>query len=48
MRISDVLEVGIPITLGVGGQRLRFTGYCKYLATGSADGIDDAVFCIAP
>ena len=48
MRITDVLEVGIPIILGVSGQRLRFAGYCKYLATRRTDGVDDAVIFIAP
>ncbi len=48
MRITDVLEVGVPIILGVSGQRLRLAGYRKDLATRSADGVDDTVFLIAP
>ena len=48
MRITDVLEAGVPIILGVSGQRLRLAGYRKDLATRSADGVDDAVFFVAP
>ena len=48
MRITDVLEAGIPIILGVSGQRLRLAGYRKDLATRGTDGVDDAVFFIAP
>ena len=48
MWIANVLEVGIPLILGVSGQRLRLAGYRKNLTTRSADGVDDAVFSIAP
>ena len=48
MRITDVLEAGVPIILGVSGQRLRLAGYRKDLATCGADGVDDTVFFIAP
>jgi hypothetical protein len=48
MRITDVLEVVVPISLGVSGQRLRLAGYRKDLTTRGADGVDDAVFSIAP
>ena len=48
MRITDVLEAGVPINLGVSSQRLRLAGYRKDLATRSADGVDDAVFFVAP
>jgi hypothetical protein len=48
MRITDVLEGGVPISLGVSGQRLRLAGYRKDLTTRGADRVDDAVFVIAP
>ena len=48
MRITNVLEAGIPIILGVSGQRLWLAGYRKDLSTRSADGVDDAVFYVAP
>ena len=48
MWIANVLEVSAPLILGVSGQRLRFAGYCKDLTARSADGVDDAVFFIAP
>lgn len=48
MWIANVREVGVPLVLGVSGQRLRLAGYRKDITTRSADGVDDPIFPIAP
>jgi len=46
--ITDVVEVEFPVFVRLIGQMLRFAGDGIYLATCSADLIDDSLVYIAP
>ena len=47
VRIADVLEAGLPVILGIAGQRLRFARNCEDLAACFADRGDDSILLIA-